>query len=123
MSISINRKILKMKYLSLIIFSIAFSISALAQNQIDTATVRVEGVCGMCKDRIENAAYVKGVKKATWDKETKILTIIYKPNKVTLQQIEENIAAAGHDTEHVTATEEAYLKVHDCCRYRDLETH
>ena len=84
-----------MKYLSLIIFSIALSVQALAQNDVDTATVHVDGVCGMCKDRIENAAYIKGVKKATWDKETKILTVIYKPKKVTLLQIEESIAAAG----------------------------
>lgn len=112
-----------MKYLSLLIFSLALSLQAVGQSDVDTATIKVEGVCGMCKDRIENAAYIKGVKKATWDKETKILTVIYKPNKVTLLQIEEGIAAAGHDTEHVKATEEAYLKVHDCCRYRDLDTH
>lgn len=112
-----------MKYLSLLIFSFALSVQAFAQNDVDTATVRVEGVCGMCKDRIENAAYIKGVKKATWDKETKTLTVIYKPNKVTLLQIEESIAAAGHDTERVKATEEAYNKVHDCCRYREVETH
>jgi copper chaperone CopZ len=112
-----------MKYLSLFIFTLFFSAQLKAQNDIDTATIRVEGVCGMCKERIENAAYIKGVKKATWEKETKILTLIYKPDKVTLQKIEESIAAAGHDTEHLKATEKAYLEVHKCCRYRELETH
>lgn len=112
-----------MKYFSLFIFTLFFSAQVKAQNDVDTTTIRVEGVCGMCKERIENAAYIKGVKKATWDKESKMLTIIYNPKKVTLQKIEKSIAAAGHDTANIKATERAYLMVHKCCRYRELETH
>ena len=28
---------------------------------------------------------------------------------------------AGHDTEEITATDEAYASVHACCKYRDEE--
>ncbi len=110
-----------MKNLILSLF-IILSASAYA-SKVDTASFSVSGVCGMCKDRIENAAYIKGVKKATWDKEEQILTVIYKPNKVTLKQIGESLAEAGHDNEHATSTDEQYMKVHKCCRYREEEVH
>ncbi len=94
-----------------------------AQSAAATATFKVDGVCEMCKERIENAAYIKGVKKAVWDKETKMLTVFYNPKKVTLQKIEESIAKAGHDTENVKASAEAYAKIHGCCEYREDDTH
>jgi len=113
-----------MKNILILSLAILLGLPAFAQEKsIDTATVEVNGVCSMCKERIENAAYVKGVKKATWDKETKVLTVIYQPKKVTVLEIEESVAKAGHDTEHVTATEEAYSKLHNCCKYREDDTH
>lgn len=113
-----------MKYLAIFSLAVLFSLPAFAQNQnIDTATVKVDGVCGMCKERIENAAYIKGVKKATWDKETKMLTVIYQPKKVTILKIEESVAEAGHDTQDVKATDKAYAQIHNCCKYREDVTH
>ena len=110
-----------MKNIFLSLF-IILSASAYA-SKVDTASFTVNGICGMCKDRIENAAYIKGVKKATWDKEAQKLTVIYKPNKVTLEQIGESLADAGHDNQYVTCTEEQYMRVHKCCRYREQEVH
>ena len=113
-----------MKYLAIFSLAVLFSLPAFAQNKsIDTATVEVDGVCGMCKERIENAAYIKGVKKATWDKETKMLTVIYQPKKVTILEIEESVAEAGHDTQDVKATDKAYAQIHNCCKYREDVTH
>ena len=108
-----------------IIITLLFITSGLISSagNIDTASFEVSGICNMCKDRIENAAYIKGVKKATWDKETQMLTVIFKPNKVTVQQIAASVAEAGHDNAYVTCTEEQYLKVHNCCRYRENEVH
>lgn len=102
--------------------SLLFSVSALA-SKIDTASFTVSGICGMCKERIENAAYIKGVKKATWDKEAQTLTVIYNPKKVTLQQIGTSLCEVGHDNQYATCTEEEYLRVHKCCRYRDMDVH
>ena len=107
-----------------LIFSLLFIFSASAYAAgTDTASFTVNGICGMCKDRIENAAYIKGVKKATWDKEEQTLTVIYKPGKVTLDQIGKSLCEAGHDNQYATCTEEQYLRVHKCCRYRDQEVH
>lgn len=111
-----------MKYLAILFIVFSTAYGATAQN-VDTATVWVDGVCGMCQDRIENAAYIKGVKKADWDKETKTLTVVFNPKKVSLSDIEKSIAAAGHDTANFTADESAYQKVHSCCRYREAESH
>jgi hypothetical protein len=36
----------------------------------------------MCEERIENAAYIQGVKKADWSQETHLLELIYNSSKV-----------------------------------------
>jgi len=72
----------------------------------------------MCKKRIENAAYIKGVKRADWNEETHILTVVYRTSKTDAQQIEHSIAKAGHTTENVEATEEDYKKLPECCQYK-----
>ena len=87
--------------------------------EVETAEFKVEGVCGMCKDRIENGALIKGVKKAEWDKETEMLTVIYNPDKVELIDIHKAIAELGHSTDKVKAEEKAYNKLPMCCQYDD----
>ncbi|MES2627338.1 MAG: heavy-metal-associated domain-containing protein [Bacteroidota bacterium] len=107
-----------------VILAIAFISGAAAQNPVVEKTVAVHGDCDMCKLRIEKtASYVKGVKKASWDKDQQQLTVIYREDKTTLAAIEEAIAKAGYDTEHVKANEEAYEKLPECCHYRTSEKH
>lgn len=97
-----------------------FAVSLQAQNKNAKATLEVDGVCMMCKERIEKAAIrTKGVKSAVWNVQTHQLKMIYDERKTDLATIEGNIAAVGHDTKNVTATLEAYNSVHACCRYRD----
>lgn len=95
------------------------------QAQIVTDSLYVYGVCNMCKSRIENAALIKGVKKVSWNKTTQYLTVIYKPAKVSLSQIEDEIVQAGHDTKNKTADDKSYQKLPGCCAYRsdDIEIH
>jgi mercuric ion binding protein len=113
-----------MKKSLIIVFLSIFAFGAKAQEKsLDTATFKVEGICEMCKERIENAAYIKGVKKVDWDKETKMITIVYKPGKVTVQQVADSIAKAGHDNEYAKAEMSDYDKVHGCCKYREDESH
>jgi copper chaperone CopZ len=93
-----------------------------AQDKNARATIEVDGVCGMCKERIEKAAIkTKGVKSAVWSIQTHELALIYDARKTNLDSISSHVAAVGHDTKAIKATEEAYLSVHDCCRYRDDE--
>lgn len=108
-----------MKRIYLIVFLLTGMIS-LAQNKNAKASLEVDGVCLMCKDRIEKAAIkTKGVKSALWNIETHELKLIFDERKTNLQKIQQNIAAVGHDTKEYKATEEAYNSVHTCCKYRD----
>jgi len=96
------------------------SISAFAQNKNAKASIEVDGVCLMCKERIEKASIkTKGVKSAVWNVNTHELKLIFDERKTDLATIQSNIAAVGHDTKELKATEEAYNSVHACCRYRD----
>ena len=91
-------------------------------NKDSTISFHVAGACEMCKDRIEKAAIkTKGVKSAVWDVQTHLLSLIFDERKTNISKIEESVAAVGHDTKGVTATDEAYNSIHPCCKYRDEE--
>jgi len=82
-----------------------------------TVEMKVWGNCGKCKSRIEKAAKKKGVVKAAWDIDSKILTVKYRPAVIRLETIHENIALAGHDTENLYAPKTKFRKLPDCCKY------
>ncbi len=51
--------------------------------EMDTLTIWVNGLCGMCKNRIENAALrTRGVEEATWESEGRMLTITFESRQV-----------------------------------------
>lgn len=106
----------------IIVFVLLIGITAFAQNKNERASVEVDGICMMCKSRIEIASLkTKGVKSAVWDVKTHELKLIYDARKTTIDSIQKNIAAVGHDTKELKATVEAYNTVHPCCKYRDDE--
>ena len=91
-----------------------------SDKKIIETSFEVQGVCKMCKERIETAAMrTKGVKLAEWNKETKQLKVVYKNNKTTEAEIQESIANHGHETPSVPADSSAYTKLPNCCRYKD----
>ncbi len=109
-----------MKNIVLVLMIALAGFSAQAQNKNARATMDVDGVCGMCKVRIEKAAIkTKGVKSAVWDIESKQLSVIYDERKASLASISESVAEVGHDTKEIKATDEAYNSVHPCCLYRN----
>jgi hypothetical protein len=87
--------------------------------KVESASFKVYGLCGMCKERIENAALIKGVKFAEWNRETDILKVVFNPQKVKLEDIHIAIAAVGHDTDKVKADNTVYQKLPKCCAYRE----
>ena len=110
-------KLTKFTILLLMISSIGY-----AQNKNAKATIEVDGVCMMCKNRIEKACLkTKGVKSAVWNVETHNLSLIYDERKVNLETINSKIASVGHDTKTLKATDKAYDGLHTCCKYRDEE--
>jgi hypothetical protein len=93
----------------------AFSTMAFAQDK--TETFKVNGVCGMCKSKIEKAAKEAGVKTASWDEDTKDLTVTYNTKSTNTAKIQKKIAGVGYDNAGAKATDESYNKLHDCCKY------
>ena len=75
------------KYILLFLFFISATISA--QNEKNKkSNFEVIGNCEICKKRIEKAALsLKGVKMATWDIPSNILSVTYNSNKISPDQI------------------------------------
>ena len=94
-----------------------------AQEKNKKLRFEVDGKCEMCKMRIEKAALgVNGVKYASWTIPTHELSLIIDERKTNSMQVKMAIAAVGHDSKELKATEEAYNKVHACCKYREDNT-
>jgi copper chaperone CopZ len=103
----------------ILILSLLFTLPAIAQdNDIVTKKLRVDGNCGECKERIEAAAFVKGVKKVDWDSHTDTLTVTYRSSKTNEDEILKSVAAAGHSSPQYEASEKAYKKLPTCCKYK-----
>ena len=84
------------------VFIAGFTVQIAGQSDSATSkteSVKVLGNCDMCKARIEKAAKIDGVIKAEWNKDSKMLTLVYNPGKVTSEAVQKRIAAVGHDTE------------------------
>lgn len=104
----------------ILLIGLFISINLISQTKsTETMTITVNGNCGECKERIENAADIKGVKVCTWEEKTHIATITYSPDKVTPDQIKQAIVKAGHDVDNLKASEAGYKKLPKCCQYRD----
>lgn len=97
------------------------------KNKNAKISMEVDGICGMCKKRIETATLkTKGVKFAIWNVKTHQLNVIMDERKTDISKIQKNILAVGHDVvgfdeTKLEAPEEAYNSVHPCCKYRDEE--
>ena len=114
------------KFFTMMIIAMVISIGSYANTKADpTATktekIKVAGKCGMCKSRIEKAVLVAGVSKADWNEKTQLLTVTYDPTKIKSMDIQKNIAAVGHDTKNVKATDKNYAALPGCCKYDRLK--
>lgn len=88
---------------------------------ISTQTIKVNGVCVMCKKRIENTALsVEGIKSAVWDENSKKLILKYSVfKKEAVDNVEQKLASVGHDNDKYMADDKAYASLPDCCHYRN----
>ncbi len=106
------------KFLFIALFAMSFSpIIAQKTSLVITDSIQVNGACGMCKNRIEKNLKMEGISSASWNKETKLLTVSYYPAKITNDAIQKKIASVGHDTEKYRAEDSTYEKLPGCCHY------
>ena len=94
------------------------AVTVSAQEKNKRVAFEVNGKCDMCKTRIEKAAVkVKGVKYASWDIPSKQLSLIMDERKCSETDVKKALAAVGHDTKEIKATDEVYENLHMCCKY------
>lgn len=83
-------------------------------------TLNVSGACEMCKNRIESTAKnVIGVLNATYSLSKHTLTIEYDPSLFLKKEVISSLLKAGHDTEGMKASQQAYDNLPACCKYLD----
>ncbi len=106
---------------SLFLFiTVALLSASVTQAQIKNAkteTVKVYGNCGMCKTTIEKAGSKKKLYKTDWNEETKMASITYDSKKSSADQVLKSIALSGYDNVNYLAPDDAYNKLHGCCKY------
>ena len=84
-----------------------------------TIQFRVEGNCGMCQSRIEEASRGRGVRETSWNNQTRLLHITFDTVLVNLQTIQKRIIQAGHDIGNEKAGNRVYEELPACCHYRE----
>lgn len=109
-----------MKTILIIMLTGLFSLTGYSQSN-ESESFKVAGNCGMCKERIEEAAKIDGVTSADWNIEKQTLTVTYDPAIVDIDDVHQSIADAGHDTEKVRADDETYDNLPACCQFERIK--
>jgi mercuric ion binding protein len=100
----------------------ALPIATMAQEKeskkTETINIQTSAVCGMCEDLIVNntLAFEKGVKYAKMDVESGMLTVRYRSDKTSAENLRAVISDLGYDADSVKADKKAYDNLHFCCK-------
>jgi copper chaperone CopZ len=98
------------------LFFLLLSALISCQAPVET-TFFVEGACEACQPLIEQAVEgVDGVKTASWDYETSLLTVVYQPGEAGEEPLQQAIAAAGFETQFYPADPAARSQLPACCQ-------
>lgn len=92
-------------------------LSAQTKSKMDTVQIKTSAECEMCKAKVEKeVGLMKGVKKATLDLSTQVLTVVYNSTKTSPDKIRTVISNIGYDADQVKANNRAQKKLPDCCQ-------
>lgn len=114
------RSMLRKTMLSILATIFILSTFSSAQDsKVVKSEFKVFGNCGMCKSHIEKAMKIPEVKFAKWDKKSKMLTVAYLADKISVDSLQQRVAFVGHDTEKFKASNKVYNNLPGCCLYRE----
>ncbi len=108
-----------MKNIIILIATVGLLITGLnAQTTvIKEVKIKTSAQCDMCKKRIEDGLFSqKGVVSAELDVKTQIVTIKYRSNKTTEDDLRNFISSLGYQADDVKANKEAYDQLPGCCQ-------
>lgn len=91
--------------------------AATVSEKLETSEFLVLGNCSMCENIIEKAAIGAGATTAEWDVKADLVKVSFSAKKTSTDAIQKAIAQAGYDNAGYKADDEAYNKLHGCCKY------
>lgn len=109
-----------MRSLIIILFATFMTLAATAQDKLpkfEDIDIKTSAQCDECKMRIEKIlVWEPSIKSANLNVETQIVTVIYKPKKVTPDEIRKLITDVGYDADDKSADPDAYDILPGCCK-------
>jgi copper chaperone CopZ len=85
----------------------------------ETIVIQTSAICEDCKERIEGGLnYTKGIVFSELNDKTKKVTVKYKTEIITPQQIKEKIAEIGYDADEIKASQAGFDKLPTCCKVK-----
>lgn len=91
--------------------------TAPATTKNSVVKIKTSGECEMCKKTIESTVgKMTGVKKATLDIESKVLTVEYNAKKTSPDKIRKAISNIGYDADDVKANNRMQKQLPSCCQ-------
>ncbi len=108
-----------MKTIILSLLFVFVGVQAFGQKKgkVETVVIQTSAECEQCEERIEGALnYTKGIKFAELDMHTMKLTVKYRPDQISLDEIKKKIASLGYDADEVKADPSAQKELPACCK-------
>ena len=101
-----------MRIISLLIICLATG--SCTSKKWDQETFKVWGNCEMCKETIEGSLKIRPVQMAVWDVDTKMMTVRFDAEHITLDSIQKRIALAGYDSEKFRCANKGLSNMNVC---------
>jgi copper chaperone CopZ len=80
-------------------------------------TISTSAVCHMCVNTIEKSfAFEKGVKSSKVNLENNTVTVVYRTDKTTADEVKVALTKYGYQADDLPADQKAYEKLHECCQ-------
>ncbi len=109
-----------MKQILFIFLAIFVNLTAFSQSdkqvKSQKVVIKTSAECEECKERIESKLnYTKGISFAELDYKTQELTVKFKSDKITLEEIKKIVSDLGYNADDVKANPEEQKKLPSCC--------
>jgi mercuric ion binding protein len=110
-----------MKNMLVMVFAL-FTLTSFSQKKIEQIIIQTSAECGSCKERLEGKLnYTKGIKFADLDIPSKKLTVKFKTNKISEEEILKIVSDLGYDADNLKANPKAYEALPQCCKVNGME--
>ncbi len=116
------------KVLLIAILGLFSNLSFGQQKKVETVTIQTSIACDHCKkcescglNIYDHIKKNKGIKSVKIEDEINLITVKYKPKKVSAKEIEKSIALAGFDANDTKADPEGYDKLDECCKKKETK--